>query len=71
MTKKLSYIDDKMTFSIVMKVSKKLKFLYVSWQGIPPISGFVLKEQLRKRCSPCIWFPNCIGGRSGIPLEKR
>ena len=44
MKKKLSYIDDKATFSMVMKVSKRLKLSYVSCQGFPPISGFVLKE---------------------------
>ena len=56
-----------MTLSKVIEVSKRVKF---SWQGIPPISGFLPKEPLCKSqltpnwigkiwCSPSICF--CVG----------
>ena len=43
---KLSYKDDKMAFSTVMKVSITKKFVYDDRQRISQISCVVLKEPL-------------------------
>ena len=37
-----------MTLSRVIEVSKRVKFLLIIWQGIPPISGFGPKVPLCK-----------------------